>query len=162
MNKPKLAILSDIYGNSKEHWMKEYVRILSPFFEITQLDSRELADIHLLPQSQVHGGFVQGGIERAAQNLISKDIQPKVILGFSVGGTIAWKYALSQSQSSLYLISATRLRNETSKPSSPINLFFGELEKNGPSSSWFKKLELNPEKANPESKILSLLGYRNY
>lgn len=151
MNKPRLIILSDIFGRTEEEWMKEYEGRLSPYFKIIDYDSRELAGISALPQSEVHAGFVNGGINRAVQNLISTPVLPDVIVGFSVGGTIAWKYALKNANPSLYLISATRLRNETTKPLSPISLYYGELEEHGPSSKWFQEFKLSPEIFEKES-----------
>lgn len=142
MNKPRLIILSDIFGSSEE--MKEYEKSLSPYFEIMTHDSRELAGVNELPQSEVHSGFVNGGIESAVTELGKLNFQPDVVIGFSVGGTIAWKYALENSISALYLISATRLRNEIAKPKSAIHLFFGALEEHGPVSDWFRKMMLAP------------------
>jgi hypothetical protein len=144
MNKPRLFILSDIFGSSEEDWMKEYKQRLSPLFEITQFDCRELAGIHALPQSEVHGAFVAGGINLATQGLLEKHAKPDVILGFSVGGTIAWKYALLNADVSLYLVSATRIRNEEIKPNSTMRLYFGEREEHGPKQTWFEKMNLIP------------------
>ena len=114
MNKPQLYILSDIFGSSEEEWMKEYVRRLSPYFQI------------------------------AVETLRIRLDAPDAILGFSVGGTIAWKYALEYPNARVCLISATRIRNEELKPSGPIHLYFGESEVHGPDQEWFNKHGLIP------------------
>ncbi|MFK7785199.1 MAG: hypothetical protein AB8B56_08785 [Crocinitomicaceae bacterium] len=144
MSKPQLYILSDIFGSSEKEWMKEYVRELSPFFEITSFDSRELAGIHTLPQSEVHAEFVNGGIDSAVENLHKIWSVPDAILGFSVGGTIAWKYAQQIPNLRLYLISATRIRNEEVQPPCSVHLYFGELEEHGPKREWFENHDLIP------------------
>ena len=145
MSKPKLIILSDIFGATKEVWMDSYRKYLSPFFEITEYDSRELAGILSSPQEEVHSGFVNGGIDHAVLSLQRLEQKVHGVLGFSVGGTIAWKYALENDHSpSLYLVSATRLRNETIQPITSISLYYGEHEMNGPSSEWFDEFKINP------------------
>jgi hypothetical protein len=145
MNKPRLILLSDIFGNSKGSWMDEYRSILTPHFQLIEYDSRVLAEITTLDQKQIHSEFVNGGIERAVQNLLRLESDGASVLGFSVGGTIAWKYALEiEHNISLHLVSATRLRNETEKPSSNIHLYFGELESNGPTQAWFENFHLIP------------------
>lgn len=150
MNKPQLYILSDIFGNSEEEWMKECVRELSPYFEITEFDSRELAGIHTLPQSEVHAAFVNGGIDMAVEALLRHSREPDAILGFSVGGTIAWKYGVHNSNVRLHLISATRIRKEVLKPTAPVNLYFGELEQHGPNQEWFEMHNLSASEVKDE------------
>ena len=139
-----LYILSDIFGSSEEDWMKVYRDRLSPFFELTHFDSRELAGVHTLPQSDIHGAFISGGIDTAVQELSEQHAKPQIILGFSVGGTIAWKYAQINSSLRLHLISATRIRNEVSKPSCTLNVYFGEDERHGPTREWFEQLSVVP------------------
>lgn len=144
MNKPQLVILSDIFGHSNESWMDEYMVRLSPHFHVTSFDSRKLAGIESDQLEVVHKAFVSGGIDLAAEELDKFKDEVQVVIGFSVGGTIAWRYALENPEVSLHLISATRLRNETSKPSSEITLYYGENEENGPVTEWFETMNLNP------------------
>lgn len=145
MNKQQLIILSDIFGCSNESWMDQYLVRLSPYFHVTLFDSRKLAGIEPDQLEAVHKAFATGGIDRAARELEkSKDEEIQIVIGFSVGGTVAWKYALNNPEVSLHLISATRLRYETNKPSSEITLYFGRNEENGPMAEWFETMNLNP------------------
>lgn len=144
MNKPILFILSDIHGNIHQDWMQRYASILSPFFQVKLFDSQELAGISNLESSQVHAEFLKGGIDRAISTLETMDDQPSTILGFSIGGTIAWKFALRNQIQSLHLVSATRIRKEVEKPVSTIALYFGEQEEHGPNSDWFNTMNVSP------------------
>ena len=146
MSKPKLIILSDIFDATEEAWMGMYRKQLSPFFEIVEYDSRQLAGILPCPQEEVHQRFVNAGIEDATQRLSLLEEKVYAVLGFSVGGTIAWRYALENPHcSSLYLISATGLRNETVRPTSAISLCYGEHESSGPNLAWFDTLGIAPK-----------------
>ena len=145
MSKPRLVLISDIYGNTTDNWMEEYRKKLTPYFEVIEYDSRVLAGITSLDQKEVHSEFINGGTERAVQNLLTHEPKASIILGFSIGGTIAWKFATENNKiTSLHLVSATRLRNEITKPSSKISLYYGELEANGPTQSWFENFKLVP------------------
>lgn len=145
MSKPSLVILSDIFGASSDTWMDEYRNLLSPYLEIIEYDSRILAEISDDNLEKVHAEFIHGGIERAVQNLLRLESRSSMILGFSIGGTIAWKFALENKHvESIHCVSATRLRKEENKPASEINLYFGEFETNGPSEIWFNKLAIVP------------------
>lgn len=145
MSKSQLIILSDIFGINQESWMDEYRERLNSLFEISEYDSRVLAGISSHDQDEIHAEFVNGGIERAVKSLRQLDLAEVTILGFSIGGTIAWKFALDNPNvHTIHAVSATRLRNEDKKPTSKINLYFGELETNGPSKGWFNKLGINP------------------
>ncbi len=145
MNKPVLIILSDIFGETNEEWMKEYEVRLQQSFQVEVFDSRKLAGIQSTELSHVHNAFLNGGMEQAVRAIESFNLYPSAILGFSIGGTIAWKYALTNQVASLYLVSATRLRNEIETPSSDVSLYFGEDEANGPKEDWFNKMKLSPK-----------------
>lgn len=145
MSKPRLVLISDIFGNTTDNWMEEYRKKLSPNFEVVEYDSRVLAEITSLDQKQVHSEFINGGTERAVQTLLRQEPEASIVLGFSIGGTIAWKFAIENTKITLlHLVSATRLRNEIIKPSSKIKLYYGELEANGPTQSWFEDFKFVP------------------
>ncbi len=145
MNKPRLVILSDLFGTSNETWMDAYRTELKPHFRISEYDSRDLADIAHLEQNEIHTAFVNGGIETAVKNLQIIETREMHLLGFSVGGTIAWKFALeSTSVISMTTISSTRLRNETMIPMCFHSIIFGELEEFGPQQEWFTKMKIEP------------------
>lgn len=145
MSKPVLIILSDIYGETNAEWMNEYKTRLQESFQIEVYDCKELAGIRSTEVSHVHNEFLNGGMEQAVKALNSLNLYPTAILGFSIGGTIAWKYAMTRSVASLHLVSATRLRNEVEKPLAAISLYYGENEASGPTSDWFDKMNLSPE-----------------
>jgi len=66
------------------------------------------------------------------------------ILGFSIGGYIAWKAALEGLKiSNLIAVSATRLRFETIKPDCNIVLIYGAYDSFQPSIDWYNRLELD-------------------
>ncbi|HAO15294.1 MAG TPA: hypothetical protein DDE71_07015 [Tenacibaculum sp.] len=88
---------------------------------------------------------MNGGIERAVEKLQLEEIsENSIVLGFSVGGTIGWKYALETGLVlSLACVSSTRLRYENIKPNCKIDLYFGNKDTYAPENSWFEKLSLN-------------------
>ena len=66
------------------------------------------------------------------------------ILGFSIGGYIAWKAALEGLKvRNLTAVSATRLRFETTKPDCKIALIYGEHDTFQPSIDWYNRIELD-------------------
>ncbi len=124
---------------------EKYRQILRNHFEIKYYDSRILAEINSKGKSaeKIHQDFVNFGIEKAVENLQQKEKEKTHILAFSVGGVIAWKYALkAKNVKSLTLISSTRLRYEMAKPSTKIELYFGEKDKYQPAKEWFENLNL--------------------
>ena len=146
--KPRLIILSDLWGKEKSNWVSAYVELLHDNFEIQFYDCCELGEISkaVFTEENLHKQFVNGGIEIAVENLVNKEKGEIKILAFSVGGTIAWKAALKGLDISfLIAVSSTRLRYETEVPSCEIKLFFGENDINRPSSGWFEKHRLLPE-----------------
>lgn len=142
--KNNLIILSDIYGLSEQDWINNYVEALKPNYKITLFDSCQLAGLSTeLDKEKRHQAFVNGGIEKAVQSLNSKVTTDTAILGFSIGGTIAWRAALQNPKiKQLVLLSATRLRYETSKPNIPIRLYYGKKDQFKPQEDWFQQLDL--------------------
>jgi len=129
--KNRLIILSDLHGFKAE----KYQQILENHFEIKFYDSRELAKI---------------------DKKKSKEKNQINILAFSVGGVIAWKFALkTKNVKYLTAISSTRLRYEVKKPSAKINLYFGEKDNYKPDLKWFEELKL-------ENKTYKNFGHELY
>ena len=143
--KPKLLLISDLWGTEKSDWITYYTSILENHFDLKYYDSCDLGTVDKSDYSEenLHHQFVNGGIEKAAEQLIKKENGLVSVLGFSVGGLIAWKAGLSGLKiQNLYAISSTRLRYETEKPFAKIELFYGKNDNYKPDSNWFKKLEL--------------------
>ena len=66
------------------------------------------------------------------------------VLAFSVGGTIAWRAALSGLPvDQLFAISATRLRYEAEKPNCELRLWYGALDPYQPNAEWYEKMQLS-------------------
>ena len=135
-----LIIISDMLGC--RDWMNAYEEYLRDPFEIKIYDARKLAGITTsqLVREDIHQRFVGGGIETAAKNLLQAEKKTTdIILGFSVGGTIAWRSALlGLDVKYLLLVSATRLRYENQKPDCDMDLIYGELDTFKPSHTWFE------------------------
>lgn len=150
MLKPRLLILSDLFGGNNPEWIKMYSEILESKFEIQYYDVLELANIKSdnFTESDIHNQFLNGGIDKAVESLLQLETGKIVVLGFSIGGTIAWKASLQGLNiTHLFAVSSTRLRYETEAPNSIIKLYFGEKDPNKPNSKWFLDLNL-------ENKIL--------
>jgi dienelactone hydrolase len=146
--KHKLLILTDLWGSHQNDWLQDYIQHLEDKFEISIYDSCQLAEIpeYIQSESERHQHFVNGGIEIAVQNLLQKEKEIVSILAFSIGGTIAWKAALSGLKvNRLTALSSTRLRYETETPNCEIKLIYGELDSNQPELEWFqnKKIKMN-------------------
>ena len=115
---------------------------------MTCYDSCVLADIDKSEYSEekLHDQFITGGIVKAVENLLKKEKESTIVLGFSIGGTIAWKACKSGLKTQrLIAISSTRLRYETQKPSGVIDLIYGEKDTYKPDNNWFEKLEIRTE-----------------
>lgn len=148
MSKPRLIILSDIYGNLQPDWMVSYTHFLTPHFDIQYYDSRVLAEINLNEKNveEIHRQFINGGLEKAVENLLKLENEEGIVLGFSIGGTIAWKAILKGLKTTyLFAVSSTRLRLETKQPKIPISLFYGENDLNQPEMEWYVGKNLQPE-----------------
>ena len=144
-SKPRLLLLSDIWGKANADWIQYYLRKLSDDFDVHYYDVCELAGVDTTNYTaeNLHAQFVNGGIEKAVTCLIEIEKKSAIVLGFSIGGLIAWKAALSGlSISHLFAISSTRLRYETQKPSSVISLFYGGLDPFSPDESWMEQMQI--------------------
>ena len=144
-NKPRIVLLSDLWGKEKSGWISYYSTILEEYFDIQYYDCCELGDIDKSNYSmrKLYNQFVNGGIARAVESILQKEKGFITVLGFSIGGFIAWKAALSGLKvQSLFAISSTGLRHETLKPSGIIELFYGEKDTYRPNDSWFQNLDV--------------------
>lgn len=143
--KPRLLLLSDIWGETNSEWTCNYSDILGIHFDIKFYDVCKLAGIDKkkLSTEEVHQEFLNGGIDCAVKRLLNQEKETVVVLGFSIGGLIAWKAALSGLDvTHLFAISSTRLRYEMDRPKAKINLFYGSLDTFIPNTSWFDKLKI--------------------
>lgn len=141
----KLILLSDLWGIEKSHWLLQYKAILERYFEILYYDCRELGSITKddLPIENIHSQFVNGGIDKAVKQLLQTEREAFAVLGFSLGGCIAWKACLlGLKVQHLFAISSTRLRYETAKPFAAIELLYGENDHFKPNSKWFQQIEI--------------------
>lgn len=146
--KPRLIILSDLFGKERSSWIASYVELLSPNFDIQYYDCCELGGIDktIYTKENLHNQFVNGGIERAVDALLKKENKEVTVLAFSIGGTIAWKAALKDLKvESLVAISSTRLRYETQVPNCKVKLYFGKEDIYKPDLSWFANYQIVPE-----------------
>lgn len=144
MVKPKLLILSDLFGGKNPEWINYYTNTLESKFEIQYYDVRELGNIDAsnLTEAEIHKQFLNGGIFKAIEALLELETGKVIILGFSIGGTIGWKASLIGLKTThLFPVSSTRLRFEKESPNCKINLFFGKNDPNKPNPQWF--LDLN-------------------
>lgn len=146
--KPRLIILSDLWGKEKSGWVSIYVKLLKDKFEIQYYDCCELGEIDKTnyTEESLHSQFINGGIEKAVENLLKAEKNEINILAFSIGGTIAWKSALKGlNVRSLFAVSSTRLRYENEIPNGAIKLYYGENDSNKPDNDWFEKHSVNFE-----------------
>jgi pimeloyl-ACP methyl ester carboxylesterase len=146
--KPRLIILSDLWGKEKSDWVSAYVELLKDKFEIQYYDCCELGGIDKTNYNEenLHSQFVNGGIEKAVENLLKTEKNQIDVLAFSIGGTIAWKAALKGlNVRSFFAVSSTRLRYEDEIPNGVIKLYYGENDNNKPSENWFEKLSIDFE-----------------
>lgn len=148
MAKTKLLILSDLFGKENSEWINYYTNALEFEFEIQYYDVPELANIDAcdLTEADIHKQFLNGGIDKAVEALLKLETDKVTILGFSIGGTIAWKASLRGLKTThLFAVSSTRLRYETESPNCEIKLYFGDRDSNKPDSEWFLDLNVNNE-----------------
>ncbi|MDH5474479.1 MAG: hypothetical protein OEX22_02190 [Cyclobacteriaceae bacterium] len=143
--KPRLIILSDLWGLEKSHWVEYYRNNLQNSFEIKYYDSCELGEVDksIYTEEMLHKLFINGGIEIGVQNLLKREKGNATILAFSVGGAIGWKYGIKHSgMESLYAISSTRLRYEMNKPQGSVSLYFGSEDSYKPTKEWCDKMNV--------------------
>lgn len=143
--KPRLLILSDLWGQQKASWIPAYLEQLQSHFDIQYYDCCILAglDLQVYTEAALHHQFVTGGITRAVNALLAleKETKPLHVLAFSVGGTIAWRANLKGLKViNFYGLSATRLRYEVTRPSSTIYLYFGSEDVYSPSKVWLNQM----------------------
>ena len=139
----KIILLSDLWGNERSHWLPHYTSLLEKHFQLSYFDCRELGNLsgEGLSEEELHSRFVNGGIERAVERLLEKESESFAVVGFSVGGYIAWKACLAGFRAEkLIALSSTRLRKETEKPAIELELIYGENDSFRPGSSWFEEM----------------------
>lgn len=144
--KNRLILISDINGLGNSPWIKDYESVLRNEFQVVKYCSLELANIPSnLTQDETHNQLVNGGIDLAVKNIIELEPNAVTVIGFSVGGSIAWKAGLQGlAIASLYAVSSTRLRKETHKPIGELKLIFGEDDAFVPSEKWYHDMEIIP------------------
>ncbi|QAA80365.1 alpha/beta hydrolase [Aequorivita sp. H23M31] len=141
--KPALILLSDLWGEEKSDWVENYKMALREYFDIECYDSCVLGDVRTTgyDEKHIHDQFVNSGIEMAVEKLVLQVPDAPYILGFSVGGVIAWKAALAGIKAKrIFAVSSTRLRYETQKPSGLVELFYGENDLYTPTRKWFQQM----------------------
>jgi len=139
MSKPNLLLISDLLGDINSSYLLLYKSLLKEKFNVTILDACQLGEVTNTKESDKnHDIFInKGGLIKAVENLVSSKIKADLILGFSIGGTIAWKACLQKLEvNKLICISATRLRYETHYPNCEIELYFSFNDKYRPNSNW--------------------------
>ena len=144
--KKEIVIISDLWGKQKSEWLSHFIHYLHPNFYLKFYDACKLGGIQTAPYSKenLHSQFVEFGIEKAVDNLLRIEGQPKIYIGCSVGGLIAWKAALKGLRlEKLIAISSTRLRKEKIIPECSLQLYFGKDDLHQPSSEWYKTLGIN-------------------
>ncbi|MTH14974.1 alpha/beta hydrolase [Flavobacterium sp. LC2016-01] len=144
--KPRLLILSDLFGGENPDGIKFYTDKLESSFDIQYYDVLKLANINAsgLGETEIHSQFLNGGIERAIENLLQLEKEKVTVLGFSIGGTVAWKASLKALKTDyLFAVSSTRLRYENELPDCNIKLYFGENDLNKPNLEWFFNLNVS-------------------
>ncbi|MFT4754281.1 MAG: hypothetical protein ACI9GM_000626 [Salibacteraceae bacterium] len=143
----KLILLSDISGLKNTKWISAYVEILSSEFEVITYCSLTLAGISPdQTKEEIHQQFVNGGFDKASEKLVKLQSGPATLLGFSLGGVIAWKAGILGLQiDNFYAVSSTRLREETRKPIGELKLIFGEDDIHKPDDAWYHEMEIIPK-----------------
>lgn len=144
----RLVIVSDMWGVKKGLWITSYLGYLQQYFDITFYDCQQLAHLDVVVHSEenIHQAFVEGGITTAAAHLLKKEKQPVHYLGFSTGGTVAWKANLmGLPMKSLYTVSSTRIRTENKSPACPTTVLFGDNDIYRPKSVWYEETGVKGE-----------------
>lgn len=143
--KPRFILLSDIWGKRNAEWTSYYIDNLSAYFDIHFYDVCELAEIDRakFTAEEVHQEFINGGIDFAVEQLLEQETEAAIVLGFSIGGLIAWKASFFGLKTPhLFAISSTRLRYEIERPKTEINLFYGSLDMFIPDGSWLRQMDV--------------------
>jgi hypothetical protein len=144
--KKKVLILSDIVGFKNTSWISQYLDYLSDSFEITILDINDLIETYIGNLDERYRKFIEKGMKEAVKSLSISSTEYDVLIGFSLGGTILWKYKINSNCSQdLICISSTRLRLEKTIPKGKNLLIFGDLDESKPSIEWFNSHNLDTE-----------------
>lgn len=144
--KPRLIILSDLWGIQKSEWIVAYRKLLIKKFEVIYYDCCELGkiDTSIYNQEVIHQQFLKNGIEVATKKLLELEKEKVNILAFSIGGIIAWKAGLNGLKiDKFYAVSSTRLRNETKKPNGNLNVYYGSEDEFKPKKEWYKAINIS-------------------
>ena len=151
--KPRLIILSDLFGQENMTWLPIYTDQLQDAFDIHFYDCAQLARIDIsADEPTIHQQFIYDGMEKAVEKLLLLESNEVYVLGFSIGGTIAWRAALLGLKiKALFAVSSTRLRLEIRKPDTNIVLVYGENDANKPNNEWFKSLMITPQIINDKN-----------
>jgi len=143
--KPRLLILSDMWGKKRKDWFPSYIAQLEPHFTVDFIDCSELAkiDLPVFEENTLHHEYVRGGIDRAVKALSQETATYDALLAMSIGGVIGWQSLLKGLDAKrFYAVSATRLRYETDKPTCPIQLYYGSEDPFIPDSNWYRSLKI--------------------
>jgi hypothetical protein len=146
MTKPRLLILSDLFGGENPKWIKQYTEIVESKFDIQYYDVLKLGEIDASnsDEKDIHNQFLHTGIDKAVENLLHLEKEKVTVLGFSIGGTIAWKASLKGlNVFQLIAVSSTRLRFETEIPNCRMKLYFGSKDLNLPDLQWFFDMKIS-------------------
>ncbi|WP_392447098.1 alpha/beta hydrolase [Capnocytophaga canis] len=143
----KLIVISDLWGVKQSQWWQYYTETLSKHFEVIFYDACQLGQIDVSQYTEValHQQFMDGGVLQSVQNLAYKEKETFAILGFSIGGYIAWRALHSGLKAQhLVAVSSTRLRYETIPPKAQLHLFYGKKDHHLPSTAWYDTMKTSP------------------
>ncbi|BDD10814.1 hypothetical protein FUAX_32460 [Fulvitalea axinellae] len=141
-SKPRLIILSDLWGRERSGWLDFYAPVLDQKFRCEYFDCCELGDVRKddYTQEALHRQFVDGGIERAAKKLSETVTEKVYVLAFSVGGAVAWRSVfLGLDCAGLFAVSSTRLRYEKELFPVKTSLYFGSEDPYCPDEDWAER-----------------------
>lgn len=144
--KKEIIVITDIWGMSKSDWIDQYVLSLERNYQVSIYDSHKLGliDATNLSEKAIHEQFINGGIDRAVEKLINQRPSIFSVIGFSIGGLIAWRACLQGFKvETLIAVSSTRLRYEKEKPNCNLFLIYGQEDKYKPDENWFTTLNVN-------------------
>ena len=143
MKAKRLLIISDILGDYPKMLIHE---LTEKYIEYKVYNACELAEVKSdLQKEERHRLFVNGGLEKAVQNLNNWELEQVDVIAFSIGGTIAWRAALKGLKiNKLTAFSSTRLRYETKKPTAEIELLYGVNDDFKPNADWFDSMNTKP------------------
>lgn len=144
----RIIFLSDLWGENQFDWVDYYVKKCSGKYEVKTYDSCALGEIDTsnYKEAILHQQFKTFGIERAVHNLLALEKNPCKVIGFSVGGIIAWQAIDAGLNTQTFIgVSATRLRLETEKIPCAVFLFYGEKDLYQPTQEWYSRMGVAPK-----------------